>query len=305
MREWELIEWLRGGVPYDPRVLIGIGDDTALFRCDQRDVLLTVDMLLEGIHFDFQHCTPRAVGRKALNVNLSDIAAMAGIARAAVVAVALPAGRAEDLAEELHAGLREAAETFAVALIGGDTNRSPAGLVISVTVLGEPTGSGPVRRDGARPGDGLCVTGKLGYSITGHHLHFKPRLLEAQRLHATYTLNAMMDLSDGLGSDLFHLARESNVGVILDADAIPCALPPPGHADDRSPLQHALNDGEDFELLFALPGAQAEQLLVDQPLKDWGVPVSKIGTIVAEPGIWIRQDGQIQPLPRDGFTHRW
>jgi thiamine-monophosphate kinase len=302
--ELELISWIRSRVAHDPNVVVGIGDDTAVLKT-QETLLVTVDMLLEGVHFDLAGCTARDVGQKALNVNLSDIAAMAGRPTVAVVAVGMPNGRPETLADDLFAGLLDAAKPFSVTLAGGDTNSSKLGLVVAVTLLGHPTGSGPVRRSGAKPRDVLCVTGRLGYSLAGRHLHFTPRVTEAQRLHENYRLNAMIDLSDGLGQDLFHLTDASGCGALLDAGAIPIQPSPPGWNDDRPPLDHALYDGEDFELLFAMPEPEAQRLLRDQPLRDLGVAITRIGIITGESAVLLRDDHSTRPLLRTGYTHSW
>src|SRR5437773_134835 len=180
-------------------------------------------MLLEGSCFRLAEAGPRRVGRKAMAVNLSDIAAMAGLPVAAVVSLGLPRQGGLALAQELDAGLREMADAFGVAIIGGDTNSWDGPLVISVTLLGEPTGRSPVTRGGARPGDWLVVTGPLGGSILGKHLDFTPRIHEALALHRECDLHAMIDISDGLAADLHHLCAESHCGARLRAEAIPIA----------------------------------------------------------------------------------
>src|SRR5262245_8462381 len=192
--EFEYIAWLRARTPTDSRVLIGPGDDCAAIRPPSRPLLITTDMLMDGTDFVVREVGPRRVGRKAMAANLSDIAAMAGVPVAAVVSVALPrnltpqppslSGKGEQdctglspppvgegiggrgFAEELYLGLRDVADAFTVPIVGGDTNSWNGPLVISVTVLGEATDRGPVRRSGARPGDWLFVTGPLGGSIS-------------------------------------------------------------------------------------------------------------------------------------------
>jgi thiamine-monophosphate kinase len=300
--EFRHISWIRKRLAEDPRVLIGPGDDTALVNSSAPGTLATVDMLLEGIHFSFDEASPIEVGRKAMNVNLSDIAAMAGTPQFALLAVGLPVGATNELAEGLFNGLKEAADRFGVAIIGGDTNSSRSGVVLSVTVLGFPHPKGSVERSGARPGDAIMVTGKLGYSRLGKHLSFTPRIVEAQRLHDRFQLTSMMDLSDGLGGDVFHLTSESRVGAVIDADAIPIA---DGPADDRSPLMHALSDGEDFELLFTTPQNDADLLLKEQPLTDLGVLVSRIGVVTEETGVHLRRGSDDRKLERSGYVHAW
>jgi len=300
MSEFQHIAWIRKRVGADPRVVISPGDDTALVQLEQSGLLVTVDMLLEGVHFSFDEATPVDVGRKAMNVNLSDIAAMAGAPRFALLAVGLPLGSPDELAQGLFQGLKEAADRFNVAIIGGDTNASRSGVVIAVTVLGAPHPKGAVTRSGARPGDALMVTGRLGYSRLGKHLRFTPRIVEAQRLHERCRLTAMMDLSDGLGGDIFHLTSESQVGAIIDAEALPIN---DGPVDDRAPLEHALSDGEDFELLFTTPIDDAERLLKEQPLVDLGVSLTRIGVITAEAGVRLRQGGVERLLEPSGYVH--
>src|SRR5262249_28267856 len=210
------------------------------------------DMLLEGSCFLLDEAGPRGVGRKAMAVNLSDIAAMAGQPVAAVVSVGLPRKGGMKLAEELYLGLREVADAFDTAVAGGDTNSWDGPLVLSVTLLGETTERGPVTRAGARPGDWLLVTGPLGGSILGHHLDFTPRVREALALHAAAPLHALIDVSDGLAADVGHICAESRCGAVLRAESIPVSAAARSLDDGRSPLEHALADGEDFELVCAV-----------------------------------------------------
>jgi len=302
-REFDLIEWIRQRTPPSQGVELGIGDDTALFRQldPEAGCLVTVDMLIEGVHFSFPSATPRQVGRKALGVNLSDIAAMAGQPTAAVVSLALPRGRGEELVEGLYDGLGDLAKQFDVAIVGGDTNSWNGPLVISVTVLGETVGKGAVTRRGARPGDWIFVTGELGGSLAGGHLDFIPRVEEALLLHEKFDLHAMIDVSDGLAADLNHIAEESHVGAILDEARIPISAAACKMQDDRSELQHALGDGEDFELLFTVSPADGRRLAASSPL---GISVSHIGDIVEMQGLQLRStDGSLHPLPMTGWEH--
>src|SRR5262249_15830300 len=183
--------------------------------------LVTTDMLLDGSHFVLAEHGPRRVGRKAMAVNLSDIAAMGGKPIAAFVSVGLPRNHAAGIAEELHAGLREAADAFNAAIAGGDTNTWSGGLVVNVALIGEPGPQGPIPRRGASPGDWLLVTGPLGGSILGKHLDFTPRIREALALQEHVTLHAMIDISDGLSADAFHICEESGCGLVLFAEQVP------------------------------------------------------------------------------------
>jgi thiamine-monophosphate kinase len=299
--EFAFIDWLRRRTPAADRVLVGPGDDTAVLRWPAAaDCLVTTDMLLEGSCFLLAEAGPRRVGRKAMAVNLSDVAAMAGRPLAAVVSVGLPRRGGRALAEELYLGLREAADAFDTAVIGGDTNSWDGPLVINVALLGEATARGPVRRGGARVGDWLLVTGPLGGSILGKHLDFTPRVREALQLHEAAPLHAMIDVSDGLAADVWHLCEESHCGAVLRAEAIPLTPQASQIADGRSPLEHGLGDGEDFELVFAADPADARRLLATQPVA--GITLAHIGECVSE-GLWLEEQGQRRPLAPEGYVH--
>ncbi len=300
--EFEYIRWLRTQTPPDTRVLLGPGDDCAVLARPSGSVLVTTDILTEGIDFRLAEVGGRAVGRKAMAVNLSDIAAMAGRPTAAVVGLVLPAGSgSRALAEEIFRGLRDVADRFQVSIVGGDTNTWPGGLVVSVTVLGEPTGAGPVARSGAKPGDWIFVTGPLGGSILGRHLSPTPRIAEAEHLHRTVALTAIADISDGLAADLNHILEASGCGAVLVAEAIPI------HPDavrlaaqtGRSPLDHALNDGEDFELVFAVSPEDGAKLLRERPLPG----LAKVGECSASE-FELSQGGVRRPYEPSGWTHQ-
>ncbi|HVL12619.1 MAG TPA: thiamine-phosphate kinase [Gemmata sp.] len=320
--EFAYIAWLRSRTPADPRVRVGPGDDCAVLAPPARPLLVTTDMLMDGVDFVLAEVGPRRAGRKAMNANLSDVAAMAGVPTAAVVSVALPrpasrgrqppvgfsrdhapgadaTGSPGGLAEQLYLGLRDAADAFGVAIVGGDTNSWDGPLVISVTALGEATERGPVTRAGARPGDWLFVTGPLGGSILGRHLDFTPRVREALALHAAVGLRAMCDVSDGLAADLNHILEESRCGAVLSADAVPVsdAAKELSRTSGKTPLQHALGDGEDFELVFAVSPADGAALLRGSP-----VPVFKVGECV-ESGLWLEANGTREPLAPTGWVH--
>ncbi|MBC8117403.1 MAG: thiamine-monophosphate kinase [Candidatus Saccharimonas sp.] len=301
--EFNLIDWIRSRVTDRDPVTLGIGDDAAALRvASDRELLFATDMLMEGVHFTFPPATPQLAGRKALAVNLSDIAAMAGRATAAFVSVALPVDRGFDFAKDVHAGLLELADEYDIVLAGGDTNSWRGPLVINVAVVGEPLGAGPVLRSGAKPGDWLFVTGSLGGSLAGRHLTFTPRLREVSRLVELVDLHAMLDISDGLAADLHHILKQSQVGAILDAESIPASsAATPQATADRSALDRALSDGEDFELLFAVSPADGQRL---ESLWPDETPVTRIGQITAEPGCWLRDlSGQLITLPPLGWTH--
>jgi thiamine-monophosphate kinase len=314
--EFAFIDWLRRRTPAAERVLLGPGDDTAAVAWPAGvPCLVTTDMLLEGSCFLLESspiqvagiaaASARRIGRKAMAVNLSDIAAMAGVPVAAVVSVGLPRSRqgitGRHLAEELYLGLREVADAFNTAIVGGDTNSWDGPLVINVTVLGEPGPLGPVRRSGAEVGDLLLVTGALGGSILGKHLDFTPRLREALALAAIAPLHAMIDVSDGLSADVEKLCAESGCGAVLWANDIPISPEARTMTDGRTPLAHALGDGEDFELVFAVPAAVGRDLAARQPIP--GITLSAIGECVPQQGLWLEEGGRRTALAATGYVH--
>ncbi len=299
--EFDFIRALRARTPASPGVLVGPGDDCAVLLPPPGKLLVTTDLLTEGVDFLLAEASPEAVGRKAMGVNLSDIAAMAGTPFAAVVSFALPRNplgmTTRVLADRLDAGLREVANRFNVAIVGGDTNAWDGGLVVSVTVLGHA--DRPVTRGGAKPGDAIFVTGPLGGSLLGRHLDPTPRVREALALRDFVQLHAMIDVSDGFAADLSHVLAESGCGAELNADAVPV------HADavtrsrltGRTPLDHALNDGEDFELIFTV-GADDAAKLRHSP-----VPVTRVGVVVPGPGLWLVAAGVRTALTPGGWVH--
>lgn len=300
--EFEFIEWIRAQAKTHPRVSLGIGDDAASLKFPEpAECLVAVDTLMEGVHFTYPEMSAAQIGRKCLAVNLSDIAAMAGRPLAAVVGIVFNRKAGVQFARDLQAGMLELAEQFDVALIGGDTNTWDGPCVVSVTVLGETTGSGPVRRDGAKVGDWILATGSFGGSLAKKHFAFTPRVQEALALHQAVDLHAMIDVSDGLAADLYHILDESQVGASLRTHHIPVDPAVYSIQDDRSPLEHALGDGEDFELLWTVSPEDGKQLLENPPI---AAPISRIG-VICPAGIYELMDetGQTQPLKRSGWVH--
>lgn len=303
--EFDLIARLRRASPAGPRVPLGIGDDAAVVAAAAGgDWLAAADMLLEGRHFEVSTAGPRLIGRKALAVNLSDIAAMAGRPVAAFVTVAHRRGYGPAFAEEVHAGLSDLAAEFGVVVAGGDTNVWDGPVVVSVTLLGEVAGGRAVPRSGAKPGDRVFVTGSLGGSLrSGRHLTFAPRVAEALALHAAVDLHAMIDVSDGLLADLGHICQESGVGMALLAEAIPISDAARGTDGDASALERALTDGEDFELAFCVSEADAARVRGAPPA---GVASVEVGEVVAGAGVTVLgADGRPLEFAGRGWVHRW
>jgi thiamine-monophosphate kinase len=300
--EDEITEWFARQRQLSPATYpIGIGDDMAqIALAHGASVLITTDMLLDGTHFDLKTATLHQVGYKSMAASLSDCAAMATIPLAAVAAVALPAGFSERQLKELHAGILSAADKYDCPLVGGDITawKSDGPFAICVSMLSRPGDNSPVRRNGARVGDAICVTGTLGGSGRGKHLSFEPRVREALKMTSLVTLNAMMDLSDGLSSDLNRICHQSGVGALIDAASVPIS-------DDAKleagPLSAALNDGEDFELLFTLGVEQWNRL---QKTWDDAVPITRVGTITDTGRMQIRMpDGRVSDLEPHGYEH--
>jgi thiamine-monophosphate kinase len=301
-REDDITAWFRQQSRLDPEAFpIGIGDDMAEIRvADEATVLITTDMLLDGTHFDLATATLQQVGYKAMVTSLSDCAAMATIPLAAVVAVALPSGFGSRQLKELHAGITRAADRYRCPLVGGDITswRGDGRFAVNVAMLSRRAGHPPVRRNGAEAGDVICVTGSLGGSGLGRHLEFEPRVEEALKIARIVTIHAMMDISDGLSTDLNRICAQSGVGAVLDAASIPIS----NDARQRAnPLDAALNEGEDFELLFTVAPPQWDLLH-----RQWheAVPVTQIGRIAQGSGMQIRTpDGRVAELLPGGYDH--
>ena len=308
--ETEFVADILAGLPADPRLEVPAGDDAAVLRPPAgRRTVVTIHMLMEGTDFLLgPDCPPAAIGRKALAVSLSDLAAMGSRPEAAVVAVALPTRGGADLGHGIQAGLAELAGEYGVALAGGDTNTWDGPLVISTTALGSVLPGEAWRRDGGRPGDLLVVSGSLGGSLLGRHLAVVPRCHEAAAIAGRFDVHAAIDVSDGLALDIFRMMQASGTAAVLDLDAIPihpdAARMAARPGDARLPLDHALGDGEDFELVLTLPPDEARRLVAASGQAPLETPFTIIGEVTAGTGLYGRMaTGEPRPLTPRGYQH--
>jgi thiamine-monophosphate kinase len=275
LREWgedRLIAQLVAGLKMRPDVLAGPGDDCAVVAAPEngRVLLLKTDCVVEGVHF-LPNEKAQKVGWKAMMRTLSDFAAMAGEPHYALITLVAPARREARWVRGLYRGLQRAAERFRVAVVGGETSGTGGPAMISVSALGSVEKERSVRRSGGRVGDILFVTGKLGGSGKVRHLTFVPRIPEARWLSAHCRIHAMLDLSDGLGADLPRLAKASGVGFEIDKAALP--------RHRGCSIAQAINDGEDYELLFALAPDEAADLEKKWRKKFPRLPLTRIGRL--------------------------
>lgn len=314
-------------------VIRGIGDDAAILQNSPGTrILASCDMLLEGRHFDLSYSSPRQLGWKALAVNLSDIAAMGGRPRWALVNLGLRPELKVSLVEEIYAGIAELAEEHGVIVVGGDTCSSPEQLIIDICILGEASRSGIAYRSGAMENDMILVTGNLGKSaaglaylrgkmqlqlepddreeLLGAHLRPVPRVKEASLLIRSGMVNAMNDISDGLASELHEIVQASGCGARIWAERLPLSPSTIKMANSIgvNPLEWALYGGEDYELLLTIPGSKGSPLRVrrlsNSLKRATGTSLSLIGRILPFPGVeLVYPDGRVEPLAQGGYNH--
>ena len=297
-------------------VAIAPGDDMGAVRFGNGQVLTTIDQVDDGVHVDLQSTASEKVGRKAIVRSLSDVAAMGAVPIGVVVAACLPRDFGQDRATVMFDAMRRTGQAYGCPLFGGDMAIWDQRLLLTVTVLAICDGVEPVLRKGAQIGDAVCITGQLGGSLETvdgytHHLDFEPRLKIARALAASDSgrPHCMIDLSDGLAVDLGHLCRASHVAAVIDADKLPisAAAEAVSKRDGKAPWEHAIGDGEDYELCFTITNNQAQQLTRQSLL---GVAVTHIGNIVeadaGRPEAEIRlkfPDGSSQDVTGSGWEH--
>ena len=310
--ENELVKWLLQTLPATSSMSpgsmsrasmsLGIGDDAAVYNPDGHRVVVTSDAIIENVHFD-DAISLEDVGRKALAVNLSDLAAMAAVPVAAIVNLCIPEHLSLEDVKKLYLGMLPLAEQHQVEIMGGDTNVGSSELIISVTALGNETEQGVLTMSGARAGDRIIVSGSFGGSRHGKHFSFEPRCDLALYLNENYSLTAATDVSDGLSLDLWRVAQASNVGFYIYADRIPLALELTNEvlSDEEERLDQALSDGEDFELILAVPAQAAQDVLDD---KRFGSLLTEIGQFTSQREFILKShDGIEAELTPQGYIH--
>ena len=331
--EGDLISRIRVRARRGRGVLVGIGDDAAVVSLDPNsDLIACCDLVVEGVHFRTGWAAPNLLGHKALAVTLSDVAAMGGTARFAMISVALPPSTKSEFVEDLFRGIIDLADRYEVSIIGGDTSGSPGPLFLDTSVIGECARGRAVTRAGAQPGDTIYVTGDLGASALGlrlleaghrleeeapgdtgrarrlalmKHLAPEPRLKLGQAIGETGLATAMIDISDGLSTDLWHILDESGCGATIRAGAIPIADCVASLALEDSgidALNLALHGGEEYELIFTAR-RESDRQMVDLS-SICGVPITVIGEISTARGLQLQRDRSIESIVPTGYEHR-
>ena len=302
--EDKLIRRLKRLVPGRADVISGIGDDCAVVRTGRRDpydLLLKSDPVVEGIHFT-PDAKGSAIGHKALGRVMSDLAAMGGEPLWILVDLVSPPTASVARIEAIYKGMSKLAHRYGAAIVGGDTSCGPV-LEVHVFAVGRIARGKALLRSGARLGDILYVTGALGGSGMGHHLRFEPRLVEGQWLRKSGLVTAMMDVSDGLATDLRRLSAASGIGAVLDVAQIPVSAAARRLSGRRSGLDHALADGEDFELLFTVPCRKSRAFEAAWH-KAFRLSCTRIGEMTAKSGMVELRDGKlVEELTRHGYEH--
>jgi thiamine-monophosphate kinase len=270
--EDRLLDQLLPNLLRNSRVVLAAGDDCALVKSGKRGVLnlLKTDCLVEGIHFA-KNSRPELVGWKAMARPLSDFAAMSGVPQFALVTLIVPSRKTLGWVKKIYRGIEKAARAFDVAVVGGETSNIKGPAVISISVTGFVETKRWVGRGGGKVNDELFVTGRLGGSLRGRHLRFVPRIAESRWLTKHFRVHAMMDLSDGLGTDLPRLARASGLGFEVDETALPLSR--------GCTIAQAISDGEDYELLFAISPKESQSLLSRWQRKFPNVPLTRFGRL--------------------------
>jgi thiamine-monophosphate kinase len=324
--EFGLIERIRKICPgYGNRIILGIGDDAAIVESQSgRSLILTTDALVEGVHFDLRYVPLDSLGWKALAVNLSDVAAMGGAPICCLITVAIPECWNVERFELLYQGIIQCGERYQCPIAGGDTVKSPSSSFISVSVLGEAQAGEIKKRSGARSGDLLCVTGELGGARVGlevlragedesdfytksisRFLKPIPRIAESQKLISELSVTSMIDISDGLASEIRHLCKASGLGCRLFGDRIPVSDETVRWAQKNgiSPLEIALESGEEYELLFTV-----DPIILNRKTHEYSSKQTGLFSIIGEmrpqsEGLQIRDGSRARTMANKGWDH--
>ena len=322
--EREIIARIRQAAGSSGDLLLGIGDDCAVYKtAPDRVSLVTTDTMVEGVHFDLAWHPPLALGRKAASVNISDIAAMGGLPRFALLSLALTPTFGSHWLDAFMTGFLAELAEHGVALIGGDTVQSGHESVLSVTVLGEMEEAELLSRKGARDGDVVLVSGFLGEAaaglalcrlglahepglqpLVGAHLDPVPQVALGRVLAVSGLVHAMQDISDGLATDLAHICAESGVGAVVTAEKIPLSplLRQAAETCGQSPLDWALSGGEDYQLLFTT-GEQQVAALRKMVWEKTGRELFAVGRITEGQGVFLEEAGQRREISYRGYEH--
>lgn len=300
--EKALIEWLREKFGKTDFATVGIGDDCAVLPPTASSCVITCDAICDTIHFSSHKQTAHEIGRKALAVNLSDLASMGAKAQTALVTLVLPSSFGIDYAKNIFRGMAPLAERYGVEIVGGDTITGETNLLVSITAIGIAPPNGAWLTSGADPGDLIVVTGELGGSILGHHFNFEPRLDFADRWrNEPGVIKACTDVSDSLGVDLAKVARASGLGFEIDLAQVPvseaaCKI---SEASGKTPLHHGLTDGEDFELILAIAPENWKRVRENTS----GIRLSKIGEFTEGDQFRAKRDETWEPFEPQGYEH--
>lgn len=275
MNEFDIINWIRKNWKPKGSVLTGPGDDCALVNMNGSNLVISIDTITQGVHF-LPDTDPYRIGWKAAASSLSDIGACGCEPAGIVVSCLLPKSTSEEFVRDLFRGIEAVCTACNIAIAGGDISATKGGVTISVTSFGKVPEKGMVLRSSAQPGDAVLVTGILGGSFEGKHLTFLPRIAESLRIREIVEPSSMIDISDGLSSELNHISKESGVGIEVFLSEVPVSPDVKVRYSENKKEQmiHALTDGEDFELLFTVPGEDKDALLEQW---DMDVPLTCIG----------------------------
>ncbi len=314
MTEEELLEHLAlVFIPHAREVICGIGDDCAVIETADRWHLFTIDTMVEGVHFSFSYFTPHEVGRKLAAVNLSDIAAMGGRPRFALLSLCIPHLK-EDSVNQFLEGVKSKLEAFGAELIGGDLSRTENKWHLSLTLIGETAKGGAVFRSGAQEGDLIYVSRPLGGAAAAlelwqkgieppaplkkAHLDPEPEIKLGEVLARHQLASAMIDISDGLLLDLFRLCKASKKGALIFPEKVPVITGLSKLPLSRPPLEYALSGGEDFALLFTIPSGRIRALK-----NFWPHNLYEIGKIIPQEGLFFMENSEPKPVSPNGFDH--